>query len=341
MNNEEKIFLIQAIVVISVVCAIGEMIEKHQKGIIIFFAIVFIGILVYFISNYYWKKQKTLGDSDENSVSLEEHQKVVAELDSSKQLQKVMESKFNSQLEDAKTQNKEELLGSFFDSTEDPEYNQTDVFDRQNWHQEQQKKEEEIEKRTFQLEVREEMFQNKEKISEVKLEQARQHTEAQKMELEAKKLQIETQNSLNKNQMLCERQQLELENARAQFKLEKEKLSHYDEKFESKLTQARAELEALSNKSNMTLKEAALSHMSANLLRESIQTQLNIEYEKMERMKQELRFIQSTIQKELQHGRQVDALYDKLDSTKQNLFLSEQRADSLKNELSLNKRLGQ
>jgi len=236
-------------------------------------------------------------------------------------------------LQNAVVQNKRDLLSSFYTPREDDNYNQADIFQRQQMYAQQEKKTEALERKEFAIEVKTDFLEQDKKINEMLLEQGRQYNETHRMNIDA-------QNALERARIVYEKQSNAIEFAKKEFKLESERLAHYEEVIESKFTMAKMYIETFSREAGVMLKEMELKDMATNMLRESTQVDINLEYDRIERMEQNIDHLQSTINQELKHGRQVATLQDKLYRANDDLSHSRLRYDSLRDQISMIRKYG-
>lgn len=245
-----------------------------------------------------------------------------------------MKKEYENNLQLAIDENKRDLLKSFYQTTEDTAYNQSDIFYKQQAFKQHESKNEEIERKQFVVEMKEEFLEQNTKISEIQIAQEVRHNETYKMH-------IDSTHSLERAQILYEKQQNEIESAKKEFKLEKDRLQHYEEVIDSKFQMAKMQMETFFRGADITMKEMELKQMTTNLLRESTQVDIDLEHQRLVQLEQSTKHFKQMIQQELKQGRAVDALESKLENAHQDLHHSRMRVDSLMDEMTMIKRYGQ
>lgn len=160
-----------------------------------------------------------------------------------------------------------------------------------------------------------------------------------KLKNEAEIFAIRGEDLLNKANNVYQSHKADMQVASNQLNMGLQKMALDNQSFSNTVASAKLKLDEISNDQYLALKDMAFERIGINMLRQEHDQRAALEQEKMNGLIQEQRHIEGKIKEELSRGREVGALQHQLQMARENLSYTSHRADLMRQESNIMRRL--
>lgn len=160
-----------------------------------------------------------------------------------------------------------------------------------------------------------------------------------KLKIEAERFAMRGEDVLNKANTIYQRHKADMHVAGSELKMGLQKMAVKNEAFSNTVASAQLRLDEISKEQYFALKDMAHERIGINMLRQDYDQRQAVENEKAQKLLAETRHIEDRIKERISRGQEVGALNHQLHVTRENLAFTSHRADLMRQESSMVRRL--